>query len=51
MASGKAELAAGLFAPLADKDLDVLVDMLGGVRDRLSRMIAEDLASAGGAAS
>ena len=44
MAAGKAELAAGLFGHLPRMKLDMLVDGLADVRDRLARMIAADLA-------
>ena len=47
MASGKAELATGLFGDVPAATLSVLVDGLTDVRDRLAAMVADDLAARG----
>jgi DNA-binding MarR family transcriptional regulator len=50
MASGKAELATGLFGDVPAAKLSALVDGLTGVRDRLAVMVADDLAARGSGA-
>lgn len=47
MATGKAELAVGLFDGLPEKALVSLVEGLSEVRDRLAQMVAADLAARG----
>ena len=50
MATGKAELATGLFGDVPAANLSALVDGLTDVRDRLAAMIADDLAARGSGA-
>jgi len=45
MATGKAELAGGLFGEVPARRLAALVKSLADVRDRLAAMVAEDLAT------
>ena len=47
MATGKAELAGGLFGDVPPRRLATLVEGLTHVRDRLGAMVAEDLATRG----
>jgi DNA-binding MarR family transcriptional regulator len=50
MASGKAELATGLFGDMPAAELSAFVDGLTDVRDRLAAMVAADLAARGSGA-
>ncbi|HEX4901767.1 MAG TPA: MarR family transcriptional regulator [Acidimicrobiales bacterium] len=50
MATGKAQLAEGLFGDLPAQRLAGLVAGLADVRDRLARLVAEDLAGRGSVA-
>lgn len=51
MATGKAELAVGLFGEMAEDALGCLVEGLTEVRGRLAQLVAEDLAARGSEAS